>query len=111
MPVLALLRPVFLATLTILIAGCSEGPPPAKRPPAPVVVMTVKPTTIPVSEPFVAQTESSRQVDIVARVSGYLDKIAYQEGDLVKAGQVLFQIDPKPFQVQLDAANGELRAR
>ena len=111
MPVLALLRPVFLATLTILIAGCSEGPPPAKRPPAPVVVMTVKPTTIPVSEPFVAQTESSRQVDIVARVSGYLDKIAYREGELVKEGQVLFQLDPKPFKAQLDAAKGELLAQ
>ena len=44
---------------------------------------------------FVAQTESSRQVDIVARVSGYLDRIAYREGELVKEGQLLFQLDPQ----------------
>jgi len=70
--------------------------------------MTVTPTTIPYSPTFVAQTESSRQVDIVARVSGFLDKIAYLEGDLVEEGQVLFQMDPKPFQAQLDAAKGAL---
>ncbi len=58
-----------------------------------------------------AQTESSQQVDIVARVSGFLDKIAYQEGELVKAGQVLFQLDPKPFQAQLQAARGELQSQ
>jgi membrane fusion protein (multidrug efflux system) len=50
-------------------------------------------------------------VDIVARVSGFLDKIAYQEGDLVKAGQLLFQLDPKPFQAQLQAARGELQSQ
>jgi membrane fusion protein (multidrug efflux system) len=60
---------------------------------------------------FVAQTESSRQVDNDARVSGYLDKIAYQEGELVKEGQVLFELDPKPFRAQLDAARGELLAQ
>ena len=76
-----------------------------------VSVMTVKPQTIPYEIEFVAQTESSRQVDIVARVSGFLDKIAYNEGELVKAGQLLFQIDPKPFQAQLEAARGELLAQ
>ena len=44
-------------------------------------------------------------------MSGFLDKIAYQEGELVKAGQVLFQLDPKPFQAQLQAAQGELQAQ
>ena len=68
--------------------------------------MTVEPQTIPYTLTFVAQTESSQQVNIVARVSGYLDKIAYHEGDLVKQGQLLFQLDPKPFQAQLDAVAG-----
>jgi len=97
MPAFAPVRWLFLALLTALAAGCSKEAPPAQRPPAPVSVLIVKAATIPVSEPFVAQTESSRQVDIVARVSGYLDKIAYQEGEVVKEGQVLFQLDPKPF--------------
>jgi len=60
---------------------------------------------------FVAQTESSRQVDIVARVSGFLDRIAYREGELVKEGQLLFQLDPRPFRAQLDGAKGELLAQ
>ncbi|HSD61601.1 MAG TPA: efflux RND transporter periplasmic adaptor subunit, partial [Burkholderiales bacterium] len=80
----------------------------AKRPPPEVTVMTVTPKTIPHSPSFVAQTESSKQVDIVARVSGFLDKIAYREGELVKEGQILFQIDPKPFQAQLAAAKAAL---
>ena len=73
--------------------------------------MTVTPQTIPYMSSFVAQTESSRQVDIVARVSGFLDRIAYQEGETVREGQVLFQLDPKPFEAQLDAARGEVQAQ
>jgi membrane fusion protein (multidrug efflux system) len=76
-----------------------------------VTVMTVVPQTIAFAPTFVAQTESSRQVDIVARVSGFLDRIAYEEGKLVKQGQLLFQIDPKPFEAQLAAAKGELAAQ
>ena len=76
-----------------------------------VTVITVQPQNIPFTPNFVAQTESSRQVNIVARVSGYLDKIAYQEGEVVKEGQLLFQLDPKPFQAQLDAARGELQSQ
>jgi len=74
-------------------------------------VLEIKPQSIPFTPTFVAQTESSQQVDIVARVNGFLDKIAYHEGDLVKEGQILFQLDPKPFQAQLDAAKGELQAQ
>jgi membrane fusion protein (multidrug efflux system) len=95
-----------------LLAGCGKSQQQApQRPPAPVSVMTVAPQTIPYTQSFVAQTESSQQVDIVARVSGFLDKIAYQEGELVKAGQVLFQLDPKPFQAQLQSARGGLQSQ
>ncbi|HQR59826.1 MAG TPA: efflux RND transporter periplasmic adaptor subunit, partial [Methylophilaceae bacterium] len=57
---------------------------------------------------------SSRQVQIVARVNGFLDKRVYTEGSLVKAGQVMFLQDPKPLQATLDAnkaALAEQRAR
>jgi membrane fusion protein (multidrug efflux system) len=94
----------------LLAAGCSKEE--AQQRPAPVVTITaVTPQAVPYSVSFVAQTESSRQVDIVARVSGFLDQIAYKEGDLVKEGQLLFQLDPKPFQAQLDSAKGELLAQ
>jgi membrane fusion protein (multidrug efflux system) len=76
-----------------------------------VGVISVQPRDISYTPSFVAQTESSRQVDIVARVSGFLDQIAYQEGQLVKEGQLLFQLDPKPFQAQFEAAQGELQSQ
>lgn len=95
-----------------VIAGCSkQAAPPPQRPAPEVSVVTVQPRTVPAVASFVAQTESSRQVDIVARVSGFLDRIAYKEGDLVREGQLLFQLDRKPFQAQLEAARGELQAQ
>ena len=104
--------PAVIALAAVLAAGCSkQAPPPPQRPAPEVSVLTVQPRTIPFVPSFVAQTESSRQVDIVARVSGFLDKIAYKEGELVREGQLLFQLDPKPFQAQLEAARGELQAQ
>ncbi|SDY08972.1 efflux RND transporter periplasmic adaptor subunit [Nitrosomonas sp. Nm33] len=99
------------ATISIL-TGCSrETSAPQQRPAPEVTVMTVTPRNIPYTPNFVAQTESSRQVDIVARVSGFLDRIAYQEGELVKEGQLLFQLDQKPFKAELEAARGVLQAQ
>ena len=94
-----------------LAGGCSKEKPPAERPVPAVSVITVEPKTIPYTVTFVAQTESSQQVNIVARVSGFLDRIAYPEGELVKEGQLLFQLDPKPFEAQLEAAKGEVLAQ
>jgi membrane fusion protein (multidrug efflux system) len=95
----------------VLIAGCSKEAPPPARPVPQVGVQVIEPSTIPYVATFVAQTESSRQVNIVARVSGYLDKIAYQEGELIKQGALMFVLDPKPFQAQLNAAMGELESQ
>lgn len=99
------------AFAALVFTACSKEAPPPPRPAPEVTVITVKTQNIPYIPNFVAQTESSRQVNIVARVSGYLDKIAYQEGEVVKEGQLLFQLDPKPFQAQLDAARGELQSQ
>jgi len=95
-----------------LLAGCAkETSAPQQHPTPEVTVMTLTPRDIPNTPSFVAQTESSRQVNIVARVSGFLDRIAYQEGQMVKKGQLLFQLDPKPFKAQLEAARGELQSQ
>jgi membrane fusion protein (multidrug efflux system) len=90
--------------------GCDKPAPPPP-PPAEVVAVQVAPQTVPVSVEFVAQVESSHQVEILPRVSGFLDRIAYKEGDLVKAGQVMFLVDPKPFQTAVAAARGEVENR
>jgi membrane fusion protein (multidrug efflux system) len=105
------IRGTVLGLCALLVAGCTKEAEAPQRPPPVVSVITVAPTPIPYVATFVAQTESSRQVDIVARVSGFLDKIAYPEGELVKEGQLLFQLDQKPFEAQLDAARGEVLAQ
>ena len=101
---------IALAAIAAL-AGCGKEAPPPPRAAPQVAVLTIAPKAIPFSPTFVAQTESSRQVNIVARVSGFLDRIAYQEGELVKQGQLMFVLDPKPFNAQLNAAQGELQSQ
>jgi membrane fusion protein, multidrug efflux system len=92
-----------------LLAGCGKSvEKPAERPPVEVTAVTVAPADTPVSYEFVGQTLSSHQVQIRARVSGFLDRRVYAEGAPVKSGDVMFLQDAKPFQVQLDAANAAL---
>jgi len=101
---------VALAVLgAALAAGCGrKEAPPAAKPAVEVSVLTVAPRDVPAVFEYVAQTQSSRQVNIQARVNGFLDKRVYTEGAIVKAGQVLFLMDMKPFQAQVDAAQAQL---
>lgn len=110
-----LLRSSFLFVFLIssclafsLFAGCKKGGVSQARPPAQVSVIKIEPKDTPVVAEFVGQTQSSHQVEIRARVNGFLDKRTYVEGALVHDGDVMFKMDPKPFQAQLDAAQGEL---
>jgi membrane fusion protein, multidrug efflux system len=90
------------------VTGCAQKKElPSARPPE-VTVLTVTPRDTPVSFEYVAQTQSSQQVNINARVNGFLDKRVYTEGAIVKAGQVLFLMDKKPFQAQVDGAAAAL---
>ncbi|MFA5180975.1 MAG: efflux RND transporter periplasmic adaptor subunit [Syntrophales bacterium] len=92
-----------------LLTGCGQDKKGgAQRPPAEVTVVTITPKDTPVVFEWVGQTESSHMVEIRARVSGFLDKRVYEEGSLVKAGQVLFRIDQRDFQAALQQAKGEL---
>ncbi|HEX7046122.1 MAG TPA: efflux RND transporter periplasmic adaptor subunit [Gammaproteobacteria bacterium] len=80
--------------------------------PPPVEVMEVVPHEVPVVREYVGQTMGSREVEIHARVTGIIEKRLYVEGAVVEAGAPLFRIDPRPFEVQVAAAEAELaRAR
>ena len=91
-----------------LVAGCGKEPATLARQAPDVTVMTVTTRDTPVTFEFVAQTQSSREVEIRARVAGFLEKRLYTEGDLVKSGQTLFQMDRKPFEASLLSAQGQL---
>ena len=91
-----------------LLAGCKKEQPKPQAPPSEVSVIKIEPRDVPVIFEYVAQTQSSQQVEIRARVSGFLDKRTYTEGAIVKEGQILFLMDKKPFEAQLDAMQGAL---
>jgi membrane fusion protein (multidrug efflux system) len=104
-----LVRLASALVMVALIGGCSKPPPPvATKPPVEVTTLVVTPRDTPISMEYVAQTQSSQRVNIQARVSGFLDKAVFVEGDPVKVGQVMFRMDQKPFQAQLDAAEAAL---
>lgn len=73
-----------------------------------VDVIEVQPMTVPLQSQLVGQTRSPQSVVIYTRVSGFLEKQVYQEGSWVNAGDVLFEMDKRPFITQLDAAKAAL---
>jgi membrane fusion protein, multidrug efflux system len=102
--------PLLSLCALLVVAGCGrDAPKPAEKGPVDVTVLTVARKDVPVTAIYVAQTQSSQGVNVQARVSGWLDKRTYVEGSVVKNGQVLFQMDPKPFQTQVDAAQAALQ--
>lgn len=95
--------------VVLCFVGCKKEQPAAtSSSPHEVSVITITPQDVPVVAEYVAQTQSSHLVNIQARVSGFLGKRLYTEGTMVQKGQVLFQMDAKPFQVQLDQAKAAL---
>jgi len=98
-----------LAVAALLaLAACGGGSPPqgghGAMPPTAVTLAEVKPVTVPARFEYVGQTAGSKEAEVRARVQGILEKRSYQEGGPVKAGQVLFVIDPKPYQAQAEQA-------
>jgi multidrug efflux pump subunit AcrA (membrane-fusion protein) len=92
-------RSLLLVSAVTLVTGCGkETAGPAGRPPVDVTTIIVAQRDTPVSIEFVGQTQSSREVEIRARVEGFLEKRLYKEGELVQAGQPMFQMDRKPFE-------------
>jgi membrane fusion protein, multidrug efflux system len=95
-----------LASLSLLTA-CSEQELPAAQPSV-VQAITVQTKDAPVTYEFVGSTTSSQQVEVRARVEGFLDKRLYAEGSIVNKGDIMFQMDAKPFETQVAAARAAL---
>ncbi len=98
----------------LLIGGCLDGQTPgskgkAKAPP-PLPVTVAKPLAKKITEwdEFTGRFSAVESVEVRARVSGHLEKIAFKDGQLVKKGDLLFEIDPRPFEIALDQASADV---
>ncbi len=92
-----------------LLAGCTSKPPAAPPPqPLPVTVVELKPADVPISGEWVGTLDGYVNAQIQPQANGYLIKQDYREGAQVSKGQVLFEIDPRPFQAALAQAQGQL---
>jgi RND family efflux transporter MFP subunit len=94
---------------TVVLIGCaSKSEPPPKPAPPDVAVTNVVQKDVPIYGNWVATLDGYVNANIQPQVSGYLIKQDYREGSYVRKGDVLFEIDPRPFQALLDQAKGQL---
>lgn len=94
--------------VALLASGCGTKEKAAAPPPPTVEVLTVAQKDVPIYQEWVGALDGYVNAVIRPQVTGYLIKQNYREGELVKKGQVLFEIDPRTFQADLDQAKAQL---
>jgi membrane fusion protein, multidrug efflux system len=101
---------LLLAALTALDGGCAHRAPQAAVSQPPVVTVS-QPIQRQITDfvDFTGRTEAVNAVDVKARVTGYLVKMPFKEGEEVKKGALLFEIDPRPYDAQLDQAKANVQ--
>jgi membrane fusion protein, multidrug efflux system len=95
------------ATAFLCFTGCKEKPRPTPPPPT-VEVTPVTQADVPIYHEWIGTLDGLVNATIRAQVTGYLIAQDYREGDAIKKGDLLFKIDPRPFQAALDQASGQL---
>ena len=99
----------WLAIGTVLFSGCNEKKDAiATLPPPPVIIAAVEPRNVPIIDEWIGRLDGSANVDVRARVQGYVQEIAYNEGTVVNDGDVLLRIDPRPYEADLAQAQAKL---
>ncbi|QSA97814.1 efflux RND transporter periplasmic adaptor subunit [Methylococcus sp. EFPC2] len=94
--------------LALLGSGCERAKEPPPPPPPVVEVAEVLQKDVPIRQEWVGTLDGMVNAQILAQVTGYLIRQNYQEGQAVKKGQLLYEIDPRVFQAALDGAQGTL---
>jgi len=107
LPSLRLATPGIATALILLSGGCGKAPPPAV-PPVDVTFAPVEQRDVPVTQEWVASLHGFVDAQIRAQVNGYLMKQDYREGASVHRGDLLFEIDPRPFRAALAQAEGQV---
>lgn len=97
--------------VAILAAGCNHSPPLAKDKKVEVVVTTPVSDEVLDYQDFTGRIDAFRTIEMRARVTGYVDTAPFQEGDVVRKGDLLFEIDPRTYQAQADSAAADLATR
>src|SRR3989441_748868 len=106
----SLLAGLLIGLMAAVTAGCGDASRAAGPPPAPVVkVEPVVERDVPITFEYVGTLVGYINAQIRARVSGHLVSQNYKEGALVKSGDLLFQVDPRPFQTAADQADARLQ--
>ena len=100
-------RPGFALLVAAALAACGRPEPPA-MPPMEVAVKEVQPRSVPIYLDMIGQTRGSVDIPIRARVDGVLEEIHFREGRPVEKDQLLYVIDPAPFQAKVVEAQGRL---
>ncbi len=106
-PTPATVRTMIFVAAAVVITACGKPEPPA-MPPMEVTIVTVQPRDIPLYLDMIGQTRGSVDIPIRARVDGVLEEIHFLEGRDVTKGQLLYVIDPTPFQAKVVEAKGRL---
>ncbi len=100
---------IAIAALAVLLGFTRSSKPAQAAPPVlEVGVVTVEQKNVPIYSEWIGTTEGMVNAELKAQVTGYLLRQDYKEGSFVKQGQLLFEIDPRPFQAALDQANGQV---
>jgi len=95
------------ASVLLVLVACKEKPRP-QRPSPTVAIDTVRKGPLPYVVTANGEVEANRTVSVQSQASGMLTRVAFAEGDEVSQGQVLFQIDPRPFKAEVDRVTGTL---
>jgi len=99
---------IALGAVAIVTAACGEKPAPPPPPPTEVYTADVVQRDVPVYIDLVGQTVGYQDVEIRARVEGFLESVNFKEGAYVRKGDLLYEIDKKPFEASLAAAKAEV---
>lgn len=98
----------FLVVVGLLGFARSNKPAEAAPRPLEVEIVSVEQTNVPIYKEWIGTTDGMVNAEIKAQVTGYLLRQDFKEGSFVKRGQLLFEIDPRPFQAAVDQANGQV---
>ncbi len=104
-------RVIAVVLFTAFLAACEEQTAPQQGPAGgamPVKVVVTQTSKVKEWDEFTGRFEASKRVDVKARVGGFIESVAFSDGQIVEKGQVLYELDKRPFRIELSSAQAQL---